>query len=168
MKQHELKTDPEVFQLSWEGNKNYEIRYNDRDYQVGDTLTLKETTVSANERLLDSPLTFTGREMAGEIVSVVSGYGLSINWVILGTKLGTVQPAPTDLDQLIHNTRITCNDAANRIAETVSFGPDPESCQAAAKALADLRDELEDAMLYIDNQMTIVDDIGAACNAWEE
>ncbi len=104
MKHHELKTDPEVFQMSWDGKKDYEIRYNDRDYKVGDTLTLKETSVSANERLQDEPLTFTGRELSGEIVSVVSGYGLSIDLVILGIALdGNQQAARIDeLEKALH------------------------------------------------------------------
>lgn len=39
---HDLKILPEYFNDVWEGKKTFEIRKNDRDYQVGDFLVLKE------------------------------------------------------------------------------------------------------------------------------
>lgn len=39
---HELKTYPKYFQETIEGNKPFEIRKNDRNFQVGDVLLLKE------------------------------------------------------------------------------------------------------------------------------
>jgi ASC-1-like (ASCH) protein len=40
--EHELKVMPQYFQRIVTGQKTFEIRFNDRDYQVGDTLFLKE------------------------------------------------------------------------------------------------------------------------------
>lgn len=39
---HELKTHPQYFRRLFEGSKNFEVRKNDRDFQIGDTLKLKE------------------------------------------------------------------------------------------------------------------------------
>ena len=41
-KTHYLKTWPEFFQAMKSGKKTFELRKNDRDYQVGDTLVLQE------------------------------------------------------------------------------------------------------------------------------
>lgn len=43
---HELKTYPKYFQETIEGNKLFEIRKNDRNFQVGDVLLLKSGTTS--------------------------------------------------------------------------------------------------------------------------
>src|SRR5581483_4170350 len=42
MKQHDLKTWPEPFDAIWNGVKRHEVRKDDRDFRVGDTLRLQE------------------------------------------------------------------------------------------------------------------------------
>ncbi len=42
MKRHELKTWLEYFELISTGQKTFEVRRNDRDFQVGDLLILRE------------------------------------------------------------------------------------------------------------------------------
>lgn len=39
---HELKTWPRHFEAIWDGRKTFEFRFNDRNYQVGDLLYLRE------------------------------------------------------------------------------------------------------------------------------
>jgi hypothetical protein len=39
---HELKTLPKYFKAVWEGKKTFEVRKDDRDYQVGDDLLLQK------------------------------------------------------------------------------------------------------------------------------
>lgn len=88
---HVLKTDSRVFQPMEEGLKNFEIRYNDRNFTAGDTLTLKETRYSGEEMKDVSeggegkPLEYTGEELEREVHYVLHGgiYGLKEGWVIL-------------------------------------------------------------------------------------
>ena len=42
MKIHDLKCLPEFFRATLAGDKHFEVRRNDRDYQVGDRLRLME------------------------------------------------------------------------------------------------------------------------------
>jgi len=39
---HELKTWPYFFNLVWAGQKNWELRINDRGFAMGDTVLLQE------------------------------------------------------------------------------------------------------------------------------
>jgi hypothetical protein len=90
-KTHELKTDPDVFDLTARGQKPYEIRFNDRDYQVGDKLRLRETMYSG-EQMAEHPkealLEYTGRERVKYIVSILRGpiYGLQEGWIIMALE----------------------------------------------------------------------------------
>ena len=85
-KEHVLKTDHVVFQDVLDGNKTFEIRFNDRDYQVGDLVILKETEFTGEQMKSGQPLVYTGREMQKRISYVLSGYGLHEGWVILGIQ----------------------------------------------------------------------------------
>jgi len=62
-----------------DGRKTFELHKNDRDYQVGDTLTLIEVDPS-NE------LTPTGRQTSKEVVYLLTGWGLQVGYVVLAIK----------------------------------------------------------------------------------
>ena len=49
MKIHELKTLKEYFWDVWNDKKSFEVRFNDRDYKVGDVLNLKWYIPESNE-----------------------------------------------------------------------------------------------------------------------
>ena len=89
MAQHVLKTDAEVFEQSWIGNKHWEIRLNDRDYRVGDRVMLDETQHTGEEMKRGAPLAFTGRAIIGTITYVLHGpqYGLVEGWVIFSLSI---------------------------------------------------------------------------------
>lgn len=81
---HELKTDSEVFQAVVEGRKTFEIRFNDRDFKVGDELVLLETIHTGEQMKQGKPLLFSGNKLRKKVSYVLSGYGLQDGWVILG------------------------------------------------------------------------------------
>lgn len=51
MKHHDLKTWPTFMDRIESGDKRFEIRENDRDFQAGDTVTLNEFNPEKNEYL---------------------------------------------------------------------------------------------------------------------
>jgi hypothetical protein len=61
---HELKTWSEYYSLVEDRVKNFEVRLNDRDYQVGDVLVLKEFSAGTQR--------FTGRSVRRSITYVLS------------------------------------------------------------------------------------------------
>lgn len=74
---HELKIAPEYFEKVLSKEKTFEFRYNDRNYQVGDILNLKEYENG----------TYTGRETNVEITYILQDFeGLQSNYAILSIK----------------------------------------------------------------------------------
>ncbi len=89
---HEVKTAPSFFEAAMAGKKLFELRKNDRDYRVGDTLHQKEFKENA----------YTGRELIQEIAYILEDYtGLEEGYCILGVEnkdLKTVVEAEHDSD----------------------------------------------------------------------
>jgi len=88
MKTHELKTDPEVFEAVYKWIKAFEIRKNDRDFEVKDELLLQETKFTGAQMKSDPikyPLEFTGRMARRTVTYILNGpiYGLQDGWVIM-------------------------------------------------------------------------------------
>jgi ribosomal protein S28E/S33 len=66
---HELKTLPEYFKEVWNNSKRFEIRKDDRNYQVGDILMLKEYIERTG---------FTGRYVRVKVTYILRNFpGLS-------------------------------------------------------------------------------------------
>lgn len=84
---HELKITPEYFEGQLSGTKTFELRFNDREFTVGDTLHLREYADG----------TYTGRELYRQVSGILTGpcYGLIDGWVILSTLPANV-PLLTD------------------------------------------------------------------------
>jgi len=91
---HTLKTDPEVFDAVRDGLKTFEIRFNDRDFKVGEVLILLKTLHTGEEmqsaKVADivypgKPLVYTGDRIYAKISYILKGpiYGLQEGWVIL-------------------------------------------------------------------------------------
>jgi hypothetical protein len=83
MAEHDLKVWPEYFEAIASGKKPFEIRKNDRGYQVGDTLNLREYAPGPDE--------FTGFALRRTVSYMLSGddpmgfaFGLRPGFVALG------------------------------------------------------------------------------------
>lgn len=77
---HELKTWPEYFQAVWDGQKTFEIRLDDRGFQVGDELCLREYNPDTQ--------TYTDRRAYRYISYVMRDFvGLAPGYVVLGFRL---------------------------------------------------------------------------------
>lgn len=79
--QHELKTWPEYFQDITQGAKTFEVRKNDRKYEVGDTLLLREYDPEAKE--------YTGYEMVVRVIYILHGgqFGVKKGFVVMSIRL---------------------------------------------------------------------------------
>lgn len=74
---HELKVWPEFFLNIQSGKKTFELRLNDRNFQVGDLLCLQE--YDPNEKH------YSGRSVYRQVVMVLSKFpGLEEGYVIMG------------------------------------------------------------------------------------
>ncbi len=78
IRHHYLKTWPEFFRAVESGIKPFEIRINDRGYQVGDILHLQEFI---------PPDTFTGREVVKEVTYILDDPQFcKLGYVVMGIK----------------------------------------------------------------------------------
>lgn len=75
---HELKIAPEYFEKVVSKEKSFEIRYNDRNFQVGDILKLMEYTDGS----------YTGRFVYVKVTYILRDFeGLQPNFVGLSIEL---------------------------------------------------------------------------------
>lgn len=89
MRIHELKTDPEVFEATRQGLKNFELRKNDRLFGVGDLLHLRETFHSCKEMNDGARLEYSGRHIICKVVGVLEPgtYGLQEGFVAMSIEV---------------------------------------------------------------------------------
>jgi Domain of unknown function (DUF3850) len=74
---HELKTYPEFFEAVVEGQKHFEVRRDDRDFQINDTLILREWLPEQqcfSGRLTLKTVTYVLRGEAAERFGVAPGF----------------------------------------------------------------------------------------------
>jgi hypothetical protein len=78
---HELKTWPEYFIPVLKGVKTFESRNDDRHFQVGDRLLLREWDPKLNH--------FTGRKLTCEITYKLNGgqFGIVTGWCVMAIKV---------------------------------------------------------------------------------
>lgn len=75
---HYLKTLPQLYQAVERGDKPFGVRFNDRNFKVGDMLHLREFV---------PPETYTGREIQREVTYVLDDERFcKTGFVVLGLK----------------------------------------------------------------------------------
>lgn len=77
---HALKTWPEYFKKVESGEKLFEVRKDDRKFQVGDKLILQEYNPEQKQ--------YTGKEWEGHITYLLSGgnFGIKKGYVVMAIK----------------------------------------------------------------------------------
>lgn len=81
---HELKTDVEYFQAVYDGDKNFEVRPDDRDLKVGDVLHLREFDPEKQ--------IYTGRDCRAGVTYILREYpGVKPGLCILSTTTEFVE-----------------------------------------------------------------------------
>jgi hypothetical protein len=78
---HSLKTWTEYYNFVVSGEKTFEVRRNDRNFQKGDILRLEEYIVAENK--------YTGRHVDAEVTYILNGgqFGIEAGNVIMGLKI---------------------------------------------------------------------------------
>lgn len=81
MSVHELKTWPEYFAAVASGAKPFEVRQNDRGFEVGDRLRLREW--NRDEKA------YTGRVLEREVCYILRGpaFGIKRGWCVMGFRV---------------------------------------------------------------------------------
>ncbi len=89
MKRHRLKTLPEFFDAVLSGVKTFEVRRDDRDFQVGDILCLEEYDPSIDPLEPESPRRTTGRTCDCRVTYILTGplWGVSEGCVAMAIVL---------------------------------------------------------------------------------
>jgi len=83
---HRKKIDKQYFEAALAGLKGFEIRRNDCDYRIGDTIDLCETVYTSREMFDGKPVEFTGRDISVVISYILHGEeggALALGWCIL-------------------------------------------------------------------------------------
>lgn len=77
IKTHKLKIEPEYFQAIIDGSKPFEIRKNDRNYQVGDVLILREYDEKQRR--------YSGEQIT-RVVTYITDYQQRAGYVVMGLR----------------------------------------------------------------------------------
>ena len=80
VKTHELKLNKEYFRAVADGTKTFECRWNDRGFQTGDRLLLKEFDTYG--------YTFKNQDITVEVTYILHGqrFGIMDGWCVMGIR----------------------------------------------------------------------------------
>lgn len=85
VREHELKCWPAFFQAILDGDKTFEVRKNDRGFQKGDVLRLREYDPTTSYVYPSGR--YTGRDLLMVVGYVLSGFpGIQDGYVVMGLR----------------------------------------------------------------------------------
>ncbi|NOI15804.1 DUF3850 domain-containing protein [Vibrio hepatarius] len=139
---HELKIQSVHFADFIAHRKTHEVRINDRDYQAGDCLNLRE---------IDANGEYTGQEANAEVSHVLHGgqFGIAEGWCVLSLKSGTSKSALNLICFLRDRLQETCDciDASHSIIKKAGHTTaDAERTADDARAFVDMANEFLSAL----------------------
>lgn len=79
--EHKLKTEPAFFEAVISGKKNFEIRRDDRGFQAGDTVTLREYDAENKGYYRSEDQKYTGRT-TGAVIGYVTAFEQKPGYVV--------------------------------------------------------------------------------------
>lgn len=84
---HDLKIWPEYFEAVKDGRKTFEVRKNDRDFQVGDDLLLREFVPKGYYD--DNYEMYTDRILHRKVSYILQGsqFGIQEGFVVMGLQI---------------------------------------------------------------------------------
>ena len=145
---HKLKTDTEVFQALVDGRRTFEIRFNDRNFKVGDELVLLETIYTLEEQMKHGkPLLFSCNVLRKTVSYVLSGYGLQAGWVILGITSEGWMCQQSKIDELQRRNQMLNENIKEQGQKLVYQN---EVIETQAEKLLGLRDEKAELQKQVD------------------
>lgn len=85
---HQLKTWPQVYQAVANGEKTAEFRDNDRNFEVGDVLRLKEFKPELEDGKYTGQGRYTGREIDMLVTHILRGpiFGIPEGYVVMSIR----------------------------------------------------------------------------------
>jgi hypothetical protein len=103
MMMHDLKTHPESFRAIWDGKKRFEYRIDDRGFNVGDVLKLREWD--------PEPEKYTGRAAFADVEYTAKGpaWGILPGYCVMSLGVVTCyhgDDAGGEVDHAIRNFRV--------------------------------------------------------------
>lgn len=158
---HELKIFPEFFSAVCTGVKRAELRKNDRDYRVGDTLHLLETPRGSCHS--------TGEFINATITHIADVGEWMPGYVLLSIELQARRKAAMDSEPVAWSNG--CNKSVPAALRYLAENPRPIGGESSFNTahLYQLAREIEfmaEATLYRHAQQPVVPDERAAFNAW--
>jgi hypothetical protein len=104
---HHVKCWPQYFQATSDGAKSFDVRLNDRDYRVGDTLALEEYEPGKTDHVRGIMAGYTGRDLTVPIVYVLRGgqLGIADDFCVLGLGVNLTDAKPQKTGETFDSER---------------------------------------------------------------